>query len=325
MVKAILIRETGGPEVMALADVDVAAPGAGEAVVVHRAIGVNFIDCYFRSGLYPAPAGLPMIPGNEGAGVVEAVGPGVTHVVPGDRVAYVGSLGSYAEKRIVAADRLIKLPDSISDETAAAMMLKGMTVQYLLNRTYKVGPGTTLLFHAAAGGVGLMAGQWAKALGATTIGTAGGPEKCALARQHGYDHVIDYRSEDFAARVKEITEGAGVDVVYDSIGKDTFPGSLDCLKPLGLWVSFGNASGNVPPFPIGLLSQKGSLFATRPTLFAYVAKRADLEATAADLIERVSSGTVKIDIHKRYALADAATAHRDLEGRRTTGASVLVP
>ncbi|MEJ1159206.1 quinone oxidoreductase family protein [Prosthecomicrobium sp. N25] len=325
MVKAIEIHETGGPEVLRLADVAVAAPGPGEALVAHKAIGINFIDCYYRSGLYPAPAGLPFIPGNEGSGVVEAVGPGVTHVAPGDRVAYVATLGSYAQKRLVPADRLIKLPDGIADETAAAMMLKGMTVQYLLNRTFKVGPGTTLLFHAAAGGVGLIAGQWAKVLGATTIGTAGGPEKCALARANGYDHVIDYRNEDFVARVKELTGGAGVDVVYDSIGKDTFPGSLDCLKPLGMWVSFGNASGPVPAFPIGLLSQKGSLFATRPTLFTYTAKREDLETTANDLIARVGSGAVHIPVNHRYALADAADAHRDLEGRRTTGASVLLP
>lgn len=325
MVKAILVNETGGPEVLTPTDVVVGAPGAGEALVAHKAIGVNFIDCYYRSGLYPAPAGLPFIPGNEGSGVVEAVGPGVEHVKPGDRVAYVGTLGSYAEKRLVAADRLVKLPDGISDETAAAMMLKGMTVQYLLRRTFDVKPGTTILFHAAAGGVGLIAGQWAKHLGATVIGTAGGADKCALAEAHGYDHVIDYRAGDFVARVKELTGGAGVDVVYDSVGKDTFPGSLDCLRPLGLWVSFGNASGNVPPFPIGMLGAKGSLFATRPTLFTHIAKRADLEAIAGDLFDVVRSGVVKIEIRNRYALSDAASAHRDLEGRKTTGASVLLP
>lgn len=325
MIKAIQIRETGGPEVLQLADVEIAAPGPGEALVAHRAIGVNFIDCYFRSGLYPSPTGMPFIPGSEGAGIVEAVGPGVTAVAPGDRVAYVVGPGSYAEKRLVPADRLVKLPDAIGFDTAAAMMLKGMTVQYLLNRTYKVGPGTTILFHAAAGGVGLIAGQWAKALGATVIGTAGGAAKCELARQHGYDHVIDYRSENFVARVKDLTGGQGVDVVYDSIGKDTFPASLDCLKPLGLWASFGSASGPVPDFSVGLLAQKGSLFATRPTLFTYMAKRADLEAMAGDLFDKVASGAVKIDIANRYPLADAAAAHRDLEGRKTTGASILVP
>lgn len=325
MIKAIQIRETGGPEVLQLADVEIAAPGPGQALVAHKAIGVNFIDCYFRSGLYPSPTGMPFIPGSEGAGIVEAVGPGVTAVAPGDRVAYVVGPGSYAEKRLVPADRLVRLPDAIGFDTAAAMMLKGMTVQYLLNRTYKVGPGTTILFHAAAGGVGLIAGQWAKALGATVIGTAGGAAKCDLALRHGYDHVIDYRSEDFVARVKDLTGGQGVDVVYDSIGKDTFPGSLDCLKPLGLWASFGSASGPVPDFSVGLLAQKGSLFATRPTLFTYIAKRADLEAIAGDLFDKVASGAVKIDIANRYPLADAAAAHRDLEGRKTTGASILVP
>lgn len=325
MVKAIQVRETGGPEMLELADVELPPPGAGEARVRHAAIGVNFIDCYFRSGLYPSPTGLPFIPGSEGAGVVEAVGPGVTLVKPGDRVAYVASPGSYAAERNVPADRLIILPEAISFETGAAMMLKGMTVQYLLNRTFKVGPGTTILFHAAAGGVGLIAGAWAKALGATIIGTAGGPDKCALAKSRGYDHVIDYRSEDFVARVKELTNGAGVDVVYDSIGKDTFPASLDCLKPLGMWVTFGNASGPVPPFSTQILSQKGSLFATRPTLFTYIAKRADLEATAGDLVARVADGTVPIEISARYPLEKAADAHRDLEGRKTTGAVVLIP
>lgn len=325
MVKAIVVRETGGPEVLVPGEIEVGAPGPGEALVAHRAIGVNFIDCYFRSGLYPAPNGLPFVPGSEGSGIVEAVGPGVTTVKPGDRVAYVVGPGSYAEKRLVPADRLVAIPDAISFETAAAMMLKGMTVQYLLNRTYKVGPGTTILFHAAAGGVGLIAGQWAKALGATVIGTAGGAKKCALAKEHGYDHVIDYRSEDFVARVKEITKGEGVDVVYDSIGKDTFPASLDCLKPLGLFVSFGNASGPVPPISLQILSQKGSLFATRPTLFTYIAKRADLEATAGDLIARIASGEVKVEISSVVPLAEAAAAHRALEARATTGATILVP
>jgi NADPH2:quinone reductase len=325
MVKAIVVRAYGGPDVMKLEDVDAKAPGPGEALVRHRAVGVNFIDCYFRTGLYPAPSGLPFTPGNEACGVVEAVGAGVTTVAPGDRVVYVVSPGSYTEARVVAADKLLKVPDGIPDDIAATMMLKGMTVQYLLNQTYKVGPETTLLFHAAAGGVGLIASQWAKHLGATVIGTAGGKAKCDLARQAGCDHVIDYRAEDFVARVKELTGGKLCDVVYDSVGKDTFPGSLDCLKPRGLWVSFGNASGPVPPFPMTLLSQKGSLFATRPTLNNYTANRADLEKTAADLFRVVASGAVKIEVHHRYALADAEACHRDLEGRKTTGASVLLP
>lgn len=324
MVKAIRVHEAGGPEVMKFESVDPGALGRGEARVRHRAIGLNFIDVYFRSGVYPAPS-LPFTPGNEGAGEVVAVGDGVTHVKPGDRVAYVGPLGSYAEERIVPADRLVELPANIADATAAAIMLKGMTVQYLLRRTFKVGPGHTVLFHAAAGGVGLMAGQWAKSLGARVIGTAGGPDKVGLARAHGYDEVIDYRATDFVSAVKDITKGEGVDVVYDSVGKDTFPGSLDCLKPLGLFVTFGNASGKVPPVDPGMLAAKGSLFMTRPTLFTYIAKRADLEATAAELFAVVGDGTVKVDINQRYALADAAEAHRDLESRKTTGASILLP
>ena len=326
MVNGIRIHETGGPEVMRYEAFDLPAPGPGEARVRHAAIGINFIDVYFRTGLYPAPAGLPFTPGNEGAGVVTAVGPGVTTVAVGDRVAFVAGPGSYAEERNVAADRLVHVPDGIPDDEAAGMMLKGMTVQYLLNRTYKVGPGTTLLFHAAAGGVGQIAGQWAKHLGAATvIGTAGGPEKVALAKEHGYDHVIDYKSEDFVARVKDLTGGAGVDVVYDSIGADTFPASLDVLKPRGLFCSFGNASGPIPAFPLGILGQKGSLYATRPSLFAYIASRADLEATAEDLFRVVGSGAVKIPVSRRYALKDAPDAHRDLEARRTTGTMVLVP
>ncbi len=323
MIKAIRVHDHGGPEVMKLEEVPIGAPGPGQALVRHGAIGLNFIDIYMRSGLYPQT--LPFTPGSEGAGVVEAVGPNVTLVAPGDRVAYVAGPGSYAEKRLVEADRLVKLPGSITDEQAAGMMLKGMTARYLLRRTYDVKPGTTILFHAAAGGVGLIACQWAKALGATVIGTAGGPEKVALAKLHGCDHVIDYRSEDFVARVKELTRGEGVDVVYDSVGKDTFSGSLDCLKPLGLFVSFGNASGPIPPFPMALLSQKGSLFATRPTLFTYIAKRADLEETAADLFDVVSSGKVKFDVSFRYPLADAAAAHRELEARKTTGSGILLP
>ena len=325
MVRAIRVHETGGPEVMRFEEVEIGEPGPGEARIRHEAIGLNFIDTYFRSGLYPAPEGLPMTPGNEGAGTVVSVGEGVSEVAPGDRVAYVGPLGSYAEERLVPADRLVKLPREIDSRTAAGMMLKGMTASYLLKDTFKVGPGTTLLFHAAAGGVGLIAGQWARHLGATVIGTVGSPEKAELARAHGYEHVIDYTKENFVERVAEITGGAKCDVVYDSVGNDTYPGSLDCLKPLGMWVSFGQSSGPIRDFNLALLGQKGSLFATRPTLFTYVAQRADLERTANGLFDVVASGAVKIQVNQTYALADAVKAHRDLEGRRTTGTTVLLP
>jgi len=325
MAHAIKVHETGGPEVLRWEAVDVPLPGAGEVRIKHTAIGLNFIDTYFRSGLYPAPAGLPFIPGNEGAGEIVEVGEGVDLFKVGDRVAYAGPLGAYAEERVIAADRLVAIPDGVDDKTAAAMMLKGMTAQYLLRRTFKVGPDTTLLFHAAAGGVGLIAGQWASSLGATVIGTAGSPEKVALAKANGYSHVINYRDEDFVEQVREITGGKGCDVVYDSVGQDTYPGSLDCLKPLGTWVSFGQSSGPITDFNLGLLAQKGSLFATRPTLFTYVAERADLEATAADLFDVVSNGAVKITINQEYALKDAGTAHTDLESRKTTGTTVLVP
>ncbi len=325
MVRAIRVHRTGGPDVLELDAVSVGEPGPGEARVRHGAIGLNFIDCYFRSGLYPAPQGLPFVPGNEGAGVVTAVGPGVTTVAPGDRVAYVGPLGSYAEERLVPADRLVRVPEGVSDEIAAAAMLKGMTVQYLLKRTTRVGPGSTILFHAAAGGVGQIAGQWAKHLGATIIGTAGGPEKVALAKSRGYDHVIDYRRDDFVAAVKELTGGRGVDVVYDSVGRDTFPGSLDCLRPLGLFVSFGNASGPVPPFALQELASRGSLFATRQTLFTHIAKRADLEEMAGDLFEVIGSGVVEIPLSRRWRLEEAGEAHRALEARATTGSMVLLP
>ncbi|WP_333825429.1 quinone oxidoreductase family protein [Pinisolibacter sp.] len=325
MVHGIRVHETGGPEVLRYESFDVAAPKAGEARIRHTAIGLNFIDCYFRSGLYPAPAGLPLIPGNEGAGTVVAVGEGVTSVAVGDRVAYVGPLGSYAEERNVPADRLVKVPDGVADDVAAAAMLKGMTAQYLLKRTFKVGPGTTLLFHAAAGGVGQIAGQWAKHLGATVIGTAGGPEKVALAKTRGYDHVIDYRKDDFVAAVKELTGGKGVDVVYDSVGRDTFPKSLDCLKPFGLFCSFGNASGPVPPFSLQELASRGSLFATRQTLFTHIGPRAALEEIAGDLFAVIASGAVEIPLSKRWKLADAADAHRALEARATTGSMVLIP
>lgn len=324
MSKAIRFHQTGGPDVLKFEDINVGEPGPGEARVRHMACGLNFIDVYQRSGLYPVP--LPSVAGNEAAGIVEAVGEGVDWLKPGDRVAYGGGpIGAYCEQRLIKADRLCRIPDSISFEQAAAMMLKGMTVQYLIRRTYQVKAGDTVLFHAIAGGVGLIACQWLKALGATVIGTAGSDEKCDLARQHGADYCINYRRENFVERVREITQGQGVPVVYDSVGADTFLGSLDCLQPLGLMVSFGNASGPVPPFNLGLLSQKGSLFVTRPTLGHYTAKRADLEATAQELFDMVSSGKVSIDIAQRYALKEAAEAHRDLEARKTTGASVLLP
>nr|MDA8107349.1 quinone oxidoreductase [Betaproteobacteria bacterium] len=307
-----------------LGEVSVGEPGAGEVRLRHTAIGVNFIDTYQRSGLYPLS--LPSGAGNEGAGVVEAVGSGVTGLKPGDRVAYTGGApGSYAEVRLYPADRVVKIPSGISDEQAASIMLKGMTAQYLIHRTYAVKPGDTVLFHAAAGGVGLIACQWLKALGATVIGTVGSDQKAALAKAHGCDHTIVYTRENFVERVKQITGGKGVPVVYDSVGKSTWEGSLDCLRPRGLMVSFGNASGAVAPFAIGVLAQKGSLYLTRPTLVTYIAARADLEATSQSLFDVVKSGKVRIEITARYKLADAAQAHRDLEGRKTTGCLVLLP
>ena len=324
MSKAIRMSRTGGPEVMEYVDVDLAAPGPGEARVRHEAIGLNFIDVYFRTGLYPQP--LPAGLGMEGAGVVEAVGAGVTHVKPGDRVAYAGRPnGAYAQARNMPADVLLVLPENIGFDTAAAMMLQGLTVQYLFHRTAQLKAGDTILFHAAAGGVGLIACQWAKALGVTLIGTVGSAEKAALATAHGAAHVINYNTENFVERVREITGGKGVPVVYDSIGKDTFTGSLDCLAPLGLMVSFGNASGPVPEFSLGELASRGSLFITRPSLMSYMAKREDLEAAAASLFGMVGSGAVKIEIHQRYQLADVVQAHRDLEARKTTGSSILLP
>ena len=324
MSKAIRFHQTGGPEVLCWEDVVVAAPGPGEAQVRHSACGINFVDVYQRSGLYKVA--LPSGAGTEGAGVVEAVGPGVTVVKPGDRVAYAGGpLGAYSELRNLPADLLCILPEGIAFEQGAAMMLKGMTVQYLIRRTHRVQPGETVLFHAAAGGVGLIACQWLKALGAVVIGTAGSDAKCLLAMQHGADHCINYRTGDFVARVKEITGGEGVPVVYDSVGKDTFQGSIACLRPLGLLISFGNASGPVAPLELGLLAQHGSLYLTRPTLGTYIAKRPDLEATAKDLFDIVLSGRVKIEVERRYPLEDAAQAHRELEARTTTGAGILVP
>lgn len=324
MPHAIRIHAFGGPEVLSWENVEVAAPAPNEATVRHAACGLNYIDTYHRSGLYPLA--LPSGIGLEGAGVVEAVGAQVSHLKPGDRVAYAGGpVGAYAEIRNIPADRLLKLPDSIAFETAAAMMLQGLTAAYLLRRTYQVQTGDAVLIHAAAGGVGLIACQWAKALGAIVIGTVGSPAKAELAKAHGCDHVINYSSENFTARVREITGGEGVAVVYDGVGKDTFMGSLDCLRPLGMMVTFGNASGPVPPFDPLILSAKGSLFLTRPTITHYTAKRADLEALGSELFEVVACGRVKIEVRQRYALKDAAQAHRDLEARLTTGSTILLP
>ena len=323
MNKAIRIHATGGPDAMVYEEVALAAPGPGEVHVRQHAVGLNFIDVYHRTGLYPLP--LPFTPGSEGAGEVVKAGRGVKGLKPGDRVAYGTSRGSYAQERLIDAGQLVKLPKAISYETAAAMMLKGLTAQYLLRQTFKVKKGDTILVHAAAGGVGLILCQWGKALGATVIGTAGSPEKMALAKKAGAKHVIDYSKEDFAARVKEITKGKMCDVVYDGVGKATFPGSLDCLRPLGMFVSFGNASGPVEAFNLGLLSQKGSLFATRPTLFGYASTPEKLAAMARDLFRVVSSGKVKISINHTYPLAQAAAAHRALEARQTTGSTVLIP
>lgn len=324
MVKAIRFHKTGGPEVLVWEDVPLGKPGPDEIVVHHGAVGLNFIDVYHRSGLYPLtpPSGIGM----EGAGTVEAVGPGVADLKPGDRVAYASApLGAYAEARIIPAARVVRLPDAISDRQAAAMMLQGMTVEYLVRRTYAIKRGDTVLIHAAAGGIGLIFCQWAKHLGATVIGTVGSDEKAKLAKAHGCDHAIIYTREDFAKRVREITGGAGVPVVYDSIGKDTFEGSLDCLRPRGLMVSFGNASGPVPPFSPAILGAKGSLFLTRPSLASYNAARADLVESAKALFDVATSGAVKIAVNQTYPLKDAAQAHRDLEARKTTGSTVLIP
>jgi NADPH2:quinone reductase len=324
MTKAIRILQAGGPEVMNLVDVEVGEPGPGEARVRHVACGLNYIDVYFRTGLYPQalPAGLGM----EASGVVEAVGAGVSHVQVGDRVAYAGRPpGAYAEARVMPAAILVKLPDAIDFDSAAGMMLQGLTVQYLFRRTFPLRGGETILFHAAAGGVGLIACQWARALGVTMIGTVGSDEKGVLAKANGCAHVINYNKQDFVQQVKEITGGKGVPVVYDSIGKDTFTGSLDCLAPLGMMVSYGSASGPVAPFGLNELASRGSLFITRPTLFTYTAKREDLDAMASELFGMVESGRIKIDINQRYALKDAAQAHRDLEARKTSGSTILIP
>ena len=321
MVHAIRIHQQGGPEVMKWEPVEVPAPGPGQVRLKQHAVGVNYVDVYQRSGLYKLPT--PFVVGSEGAGEVVAIGSGVTDFKVGDRGAYAGAMGGYAEERVMPADRLIKLPDSIDYKTGAAMMLQGMTVRYLLRQTYKVGKGTTMLFHAAAGGVGLIACQWARHLGATIIGTVSTDDKAKLAKEHGCTHVINYKTEDFVKRTKELTNGQGVDVVYDAIGKDTYPGSLDCLKPLGLWVSFGNASGAITNFDILALSAKGSLYATRPNLGTYTAKREDLVTNANDLLDVVSKGIVKINVNHTYPLKDAVQAHRDLEARKTTGSIVL--
>ena len=322
MSKVVRIRQVGGPEVLRWEDVDVGNPEAGEALIRQTAAGLNYIDTYYRTGLYPV-ASLPVVLGMEGAGVVEAVGQGVREVSVGDRVAYCMAIGGYAERRLVQARVLVRLPDGISDEQGAAMMLKGCTAQYLLRRTYTVKPGETILIHAAAGGVGLIVCQWAKHLGATVIGTVGSPDKAAVAKAHGCDHTINYKTEHFVERVQEITKGAGVPVVYDSVGKDTFTASLDCLRPRGLMVSFGQSSGAIPPFSPGVLATKGSLFLTRPSLTTYTGTREELVATANQLFDVVLKGAVKIEVNQTYPLNQAAKAHRDLEARKTTGSTLF--
>lgn len=326
MAHRIVVHAFGGPEVLKYEEYEPPRPGPGEATVRHRAIGLNFIDVYFRTGLYPPPMGLPFTPGLEASGVVEAVGEGVSEVQVGQRVAYgTGPLGAYSDVRTMPAEKLVAIPDTISDEVAAAMMLKGMTAQYLLKQTYRVKPGDTILVHAAAGGVGLIMCQWAKHLGATVIGTVGTREKAEIARAHGCDHPIVYTEEDFVQRVRELTGGKGVPVVYDGVGRATFVQSLDCLQPRGLMVSFGNASGPVEAFNLGILSQKGSLYVTRPTLMTYTATREQLLAAANDVVDVVSRGVVKIEVNQRFPLEDAAEAHRALESRKTVGATILLP
>jgi NADPH:quinone reductase len=325
MVAAVRVHKVGGPEVLTYEDISVPAPGPGQIRVKQYGCGINYTDVYFRSGMYPPPGGLPFIVGSEAAGEVVDVAPGVSEFKRGDRVTYVTGPGCYTEERLVPADRAVKLPANISYEQAAAMMLKGLTVEYLLRRTFKVEKGMTVLIHAAAGGVGLIFCQWANHLGATVIGTVGSKDKAELARAHGCHHTILYREEDFPTRVKEITGGKLCDAVYDSIGKDTFPASLDCIRPLGMFVSFGSASGQIAAFNINLLQAKGSLFATRPTLNTYAAKREDLLAMASELFAVVGTGAVKVPVSRTYALRDAVQAHRDLESRATTGSSILIP
>jgi NADPH2:quinone reductase len=324
MVAAVRVHKPGGPEALVYENIEIGAPGPGQLRVKQYASGINFIDVYFRMGMYPAPS-LPFVAGNEGAGEVIAVGEGVKDFKVGDRVAYVHAMGGYAAERLLPADRAVKLPASISYEQAAGMMLKGMTAQYLIRRVHKVEKGETILVHAAAGGVGLILCQWGNHLGATVIGTVGSKDKAALAKANGAHHTILYREENFAARVKDITGGKLCHVVYDGVGKETFPASLDCIRPLGMFASFGSASGPIEAFNIGILAQKGSLFATRPTLNTYTATREDLLATANDLFAVVGSGAVKIPVNQKYPLKDAQKAHRDLEGRATTGSSILIP
>jgi len=321
MSHAIRVHQTGGPEVMKWEVIEVGAPGPGQIRLKQTAVGLNFIDVYHRTGLYPLP--LPFVPGMEAAGTVDAVGTGVTDLKPGDRVAYASVIGAYAEARLIAADRVVKLPDTIEDRTAAAMMLQGMTARYLIRDIYKVGPGDTILIHAAAGGVGLIVCQWAAALGATVIGTVSNDEKAVLAKANGCHHPIVYTREDFQSRILEITGGKKLPVVYDSVGKDTFMKSLDCLRPRGLMVLFGASSGPVPPMDLSLLSQKGSLLITRPTLATFVASPQLLAENAADLFDAVGSGRVKIYVNQTYPLKDAAKVHSDLEARKTTGSTVL--
>jgi len=324
MPHAIRLDQNGGPEVLKWVEIDVGKPTQGQLRIKQTVVGVNFLDIYFRSGAYPAPNGLPFIPGSEAVGVVDAVGEGVTNFAVGERVVYQGPLGAYAEVRLVPAERCVKIPDDIDDKTAAAVFLKGVTVHSLLLRVFPVKDDSVILWHAASGGVGTIACQWAASLGATVIGTVGSAEKAALAKKNGATHVINYREENFVERVKEITGGKGVDVAYDSVGKDTFPGSLDCLKPLGTWVSFGAASGPPPEFPVSMLQQKGSLFATRPTIVHYLAKRTDLDAAANGLFDVLRSKKVKVEIGQEFSLDAAADAHRALESRNTIGATVLL-
>ncbi|WP_310620008.1 quinone oxidoreductase family protein [Flexibacterium corallicola] len=325
MSNAILISGFGGPEVLSYKGYTPPKPARGEVVLRHKAIGLNFIDTYFRSGLYQSPNGLPFIPGNEGAGIVEELGEGVKNFQVGDRVAYAGALGSYTQVRTISTDNLVKLPDGVSEEQAACVMLKGMTAGILLRKTYAVSNKSFILYHAAAGGVGQFIGPWADHLGATVIGTVGSPEKVEIAHSHNYHHVINYRGEDWVSRVKEITGGKGCHVVYDGVGKDTFHGSLDSLRPLGMFVSFGQSSGPLPDFNTSMLAQRGSLFVTRPRLFDYIAERKDLLEVASDLFTLISKGVLKVSVNHRYPLADASLAHRELEARRTTGSTVLIP
>ena len=322
MTGAIVVSEIGGPEVLCWTARDAGAPGVGQLRVRQQAAGLNFIDIYYRNGTYAAPQ-LPYVPGSEGAGTVVAIGPGVDGFAPGDRVAYCGAGGTYCEEPVIDAAKAIRLPDALSCDVAAAIMLKGLTAQYLLRQTYAVGEGTVMLFHAAAGGVGLIACQWASLLGATVIGTAGSQEKCDVALAHGCAHALNYRKENFVERVAEITGGALCDVVYDSVGRDTFPKSLDCLRKRGLWVSFGQSSGKVPPFDIGLLNTKGSLFATRPNLAGYTGTRRAFKAACEELFALVASGKITVEIKQRFALEEARLAHIALETRQTTGASIL--